>query len=289
MWPSAETASLLYNLANIGLIVGLVIGVVSTIVVVWMGNVKEEYLDKALADSHERTALLEKQSGESLIAITKAKADAAQSLSTAKQAEANLAEANARAEEARAAAATANAQSNEAKAESAKSFERATEAQRHLADANERAAQAEQKAAEAKLALERFRAPRTLNPQEQQFIISNLRNFSGQEYTALLAPSGFDVRPLWIALNKILTQAGWSRVDPAGLASGDPPAGILIEPTPGITIAIDLDSYPKVGPAAEALTSALLQAHIDSRLAFGRDIKEKRLHVVTIIIGPKPQ
>jgi hypothetical protein len=86
MWPSAETASSLYDLANIGLIIGLVVGVVSTVLLVWMGNVKEGYLNRALADSRERTASLEKQSGESKAAIAKANADAAQSLAAAKQA-----------------------------------------------------------------------------------------------------------------------------------------------------------------------------------------------------------
>lgn len=55
MWPSAETASWLYNLANIGLVIGLIVGVVSTILLVWMGNIKEGYLNRTLADSRERT------------------------------------------------------------------------------------------------------------------------------------------------------------------------------------------------------------------------------------------
>ncbi len=93
MWPSAETASWLYDLANIGLIIGLVVGVVSTVLLVWMGNIKEEYLNRT---------------------IVKVNADAAQSLAAAKQAEANLAGANSRAEEAKAASAEANARAAEA-------------------------------------------------------------------------------------------------------------------------------------------------------------------------------
>jgi hypothetical protein len=93
MWPSAGTASWLYDLANIGLIIGLVVGVVSTVVLVWMGKVKEDYLNRAIA---------------------KANVDAAQSLLAVKQAEANLAGANARAEEAKAASAEANARAAEA-------------------------------------------------------------------------------------------------------------------------------------------------------------------------------
>ncbi|MGB5064815.1 MAG: hypothetical protein WBQ37_13810, partial [Candidatus Competibacter sp.] len=82
---------------------------------------------------------------------------------------------------------------------------------------------------------------------------------------------------------------GWKRVDPAGLASGDPPAGIAIESSPGVVLTIDRDSYPKLAPATETLATVLNQSHIDTKLVFGRDFKEKRLNVITIRIGPKPQ
>ena len=114
MWPSPEVAAWLYDWANIGLIIGLVLGVVSTVLLVWMGNIKEEYLNLDLARSRERTASLEKQSDESRTAIAKADADAAASLAVAKQAEANLAGANSRAEEAKAISAQANARAAEA-------------------------------------------------------------------------------------------------------------------------------------------------------------------------------
>jgi hypothetical protein len=56
MWPSEQTASRLYDLANWGLIAGLVLGVISTGIVVWMGNVKEDYLKRELAATNERAA-----------------------------------------------------------------------------------------------------------------------------------------------------------------------------------------------------------------------------------------
>ena len=56
MWPSEESASRLYDLANWGLIAGLVVGVVSTILLVWMGNIKEAYLRDHLAHTNERAA-----------------------------------------------------------------------------------------------------------------------------------------------------------------------------------------------------------------------------------------
>lgn len=49
MWPSEKLASILYNWANAVLIVGLVVGAISTVLITWMGNVKEAYLRRDLA------------------------------------------------------------------------------------------------------------------------------------------------------------------------------------------------------------------------------------------------
>ncbi len=54
MWPSLETAVWLYDKANIFLIVALTVGAVSTVLIVWMGNVKEEYLKRDLAATNAR-------------------------------------------------------------------------------------------------------------------------------------------------------------------------------------------------------------------------------------------
>ena len=56
MWPPEELASRLYDLANWGLVVGLVVGVVSTVLIVWMGNVKEAYLRKDVAHAEDSAA-----------------------------------------------------------------------------------------------------------------------------------------------------------------------------------------------------------------------------------------
>ncbi len=56
LWPSEDWATRLYDIANVGLIAGLIVGVVSTVLVVWMGNVKEEYLKRDLSVTKERAA-----------------------------------------------------------------------------------------------------------------------------------------------------------------------------------------------------------------------------------------
>jgi len=64
MWPSEDTAAHLYNWANIGLIVSLVFGVASTVLVVWMGNVKEAYSQAELRDTKDRLGKAEIKAGE---------------------------------------------------------------------------------------------------------------------------------------------------------------------------------------------------------------------------------
>lgn len=51
VWPSETLASQIQNVANFALIVALVLGVLATFLVVWMGDVKERYLKKELADA----------------------------------------------------------------------------------------------------------------------------------------------------------------------------------------------------------------------------------------------
>ncbi len=64
MWPSEDTAARLYNWANLGLILSLVFGVVSTGLVVWMGNIKETYSQAKLANTEDRLGKAEIKAGE---------------------------------------------------------------------------------------------------------------------------------------------------------------------------------------------------------------------------------
>jgi len=61
MWPSEEWASKLADWANFGLIASLIAGVISTVLLVWMGNVKEGYLKAQLGTTSERAAHAEER------------------------------------------------------------------------------------------------------------------------------------------------------------------------------------------------------------------------------------
>jgi hypothetical protein len=64
VWPSFETAARLYDLANTAFIASLVIGVAATVLLVWMGNVKEGYLRRDVAGAGERAAEAEARASE---------------------------------------------------------------------------------------------------------------------------------------------------------------------------------------------------------------------------------
>ena len=60
MWPSLSVANHIADIANILFIGSLVVGVVSTVLIVWMANAKEGYWERARQDSDERIARLNK-------------------------------------------------------------------------------------------------------------------------------------------------------------------------------------------------------------------------------------
>lgn len=93
MWPSFETAVWLYDSANIFLVGALAIGVISTFLVVWMGNVKEEYLRRDLSSTNARSEEAKAASAEANARGDEARAGAAIASERASQAEARAAEA----------------------------------------------------------------------------------------------------------------------------------------------------------------------------------------------------
>jgi hypothetical protein len=87
MWPSLPVANHIADLANIFFIGSLVVGVASTVLIVWMANVKEGYWEHARQDSEERIASLTAQGEEAKATLGVAQADIVKA--TAKIAEAN--------------------------------------------------------------------------------------------------------------------------------------------------------------------------------------------------------
>lgn len=87
MWPSLETASHIFDWAGFVLIGALTLGVVSTVLIVWMGIVKEHHWDDEKRQSAERISINEKETKRAVAESDKAKEGAA--LANERAAEAN--------------------------------------------------------------------------------------------------------------------------------------------------------------------------------------------------------
>ena len=72
MWPSLPVANHIADWANIAFIGSLVVGVASTILIVWMAGVKEAYWESARQASEERIAELTTKGDEARADIAKA-------------------------------------------------------------------------------------------------------------------------------------------------------------------------------------------------------------------------
>jgi hypothetical protein len=218
MWPSLPAANHIADVANIFFIGSLVVGVVSTVLIVWMSGVKEAYWEKDRTESAERVASLVVQ-GDILRKDT--------------------AEANAR-------------------------------------------------ASEAQLALERLKAPRSISGEQQAQLTALLKPFAGQEYSGMVAGSVPDARALWVMIDKVLTAANWVRMPPWGAAVGEPPAGIPIAPSDGVTIFVPAADVAELAPAAKTLASALAAFGIVT-VAAADSGPQTRPKIMVVEIGTKPQ
>src|SRR5512138_2000325 len=78
MWPSQATAARVYDLANVALIIAVVIGVVATLLVLWMGNVKEGYLRRDLGEANSRVEAARAETGKAHEAAAGWERDAAE-------------------------------------------------------------------------------------------------------------------------------------------------------------------------------------------------------------------
>lgn len=223
MWPSLSAANQIANLANVALVLSLVVGVVATITIVWMGGVKERYWDKDRQESSERVASLVTQ-GDQLRKDT--------------------AEANAR-------------------------------------------------AAEAQLALEKFRAGRTLTPEQRAKITEEMRPFAG---TPVVFGVFQDPEPIALLdqLSDALTLAGWSEQEwKSGgdivmtRGAGHSIAGYTL--VSGLYVQADNSHADDFGPIVAKLAKLLTDAGIPAKPEVGHMAPNTNNDAIKILIGQKPR
>jgi hypothetical protein len=107
------------------------------------------------------------------------------------------------------------AQASGAKVLAQQAEEQTKQAAQRLEDLDKAIAEATARANEAELKLQRFRAPRTLSPEQQARIVALLKPFAGQEYT-LSVSSGSEPGNLLCAIDGMLAAAEWKNMRHSG-------------------------------------------------------------------------
>jgi hypothetical protein len=127
-----------------------------------------------------------------------------------------------------------------------------------VADAKERAAKAE-------LALERFKAPRTISLEQQSKMVSEIKSFAGIEFDASTSIENTEQLRLLISLTETLSKAGWKQIDwryaVAGMATykveNNTSPDIGIAAADNVQIQVHRESLERLKPAAEAFAQLL--------------------------------
>ena len=169
-------------------------------------------------------------------------------------------------------------------AETARANERAAGLEREAALAKERTAQldmsvadANKKAAEAQLALERFKAPRSIDGESERRLIASLQKFPNTFATLWLwNGAGTEGSSLAGRLRSILSTSNWKVSGPNALMGS--------HSEPGIIIAIRRSPDPGDAAAAKALHDELQEVGIASQLQHG--VTDDPVSVLGAYTGP---
>ncbi len=160
-----------------------------------------------------------------------------------------------------------------------------------LTDSQIKLANAEKAASDAALALEKFKEPRNLSPEQQEKLIAVLKPFAGQNFAFAVFP---DPEPLALlrVLDTLVKSAGWKRV-PSQIERG---GGVKVDVAgesgatifdSGIDAYIAPDDMESV-PAQSALCSTLVAAGIHCETHRTPQLAGKTPRAITISIGKKP-
>jgi hypothetical protein len=157
-------------------------------------------------------------------------------------------------------------------------------AERDLVNANERisvnesaAAAANERAANAELALARYRAGRTLTPQQSGSLVESLKQ--SPKGRVIIKPNFQDTEATSFAneLSRAFNEAGFSGV-------GDSPLEILSYNRPGLFLAVRDTSRPP--PATEPILRAFTDAGIPIESGFGDWVPDFETIVIVVARNP---
>ena len=133
--------------------------------------------------------------------------------------------------------------------------------------------------------------PRVISREQRERIIEKMKQFSGQEYSGMVASDVGDAWDLWREISLALELANWRRLPPSGLAatSYGPPAGIPIAPQPGVMILFAASRWNQLHARAQALADAITAEGIAAGPGPASGTVDQKPDALMIVIGPKPQ
>ena len=143
-------------------------------------------------------------------------------------------------------------------------------------------------AAQAQLELANLKRPRTIAPEDQEKIITVLKEFEGQEFSFSVFGDPESLALLRV-LDVMLRSAGWLRV-PSQI-------GAIVVDVAGNTAGTSHDSgvaafigpdYPNAQPALLALSKALTDAGIPCLAYQTEQLRDKTPKAIVINVGEKP-
>jgi hypothetical protein len=162
---------------------------------------------------------------------------------------------------------------------------------KEIADLQFQTAEANRRAAEARLALEKYKAPRTLSAAQRATFALRLQPFSGQKYVLSVA-AGQEAADLVCLFDKLLTEAGWVRANGdntnLGAIKYNTDCGpILPNVLSDVHVRVTVNPPSRVVASGEALLSAIAEAEI--AVHPGRDpANVPGPDVILLMVGAKP-
>src|SRR5579872_5143277 len=142
---------------------------------------------------------------------------------------------------------------------------------------------------DAKLALEKFKAPRSISAELRNRIVEQMKQLAPQEYAGRVSAGSDDAWDLWREISLALDLSGWKRVPPIS-PIGQPPYGpsatIASAAMPGVMVWFPATGWNDIGPKAVALAKALRDDGNGVLAAPGPTDENRK--TITIEIGPNP-
>lgn len=163
-----------------------------------------------------------------------------------------------------------------------------------VAESKKATAEAIARAAEAQLALEQFKAPRTLTPEQRGRIVDKLKQFSGTEYDITVSSLDPEILDFVFTLELVLSTAGWTELDWKGtgetlIRGGKQPLVRLGVSATNVLIGVHLDQSPKLFDFALALSDAIEAEGVTAtaKRIIGHEMSSTNANAIHLMIGRK--